>query len=142
MSPFITDSELLAERIHDVVGRNSVEVLFFSDSPLRQVDRGDRYAKRFRYEPPIGGTPVVVLTDLGIAGQSSTSFGAKEAEWLRFARLVRSAECPILTFTPYGPKRWPPALKRLMHILHWDRATNVSIVRRAVGRGLELKGQT
>lgn len=142
MSPFITDRELLVELIRDVVGRDSVEILYFSDSPLRQVDRGDRYAKRFRYGPPTAGTPVVVLTDLGIAGQSSTSFGAKEEEWLRFARLVRGAECPVLAFTPYGPKRWPPALKNLMYILQWDRGTNVSIIRRAVGRGLELKGQT
>jgi hypothetical protein len=141
MSPFITDRELLVELIRDVVGRDSVEIFFFSDSPLRQVDRGDRYANRFRYEPPTAGTPVVVLTDLGIAGQSSTSFGAKEEEWLRFARLVRGAECPVLAFTPYGPKRWPPALKKVMYILQWDRATNVSIIRRAVGRGLELKGQ-
>jgi hypothetical protein len=142
MSPFITDRELLVGLIRRVVGCDSAEILYFSDSPLRKVDRGDRFSKRFRYEPPTAGTPVVVLTDLGIAGQSSTSFGAKEEEWLRFVRLVHGAECPVLAFTPYGPKRWPPALKKRMYILQWDRATNVSVIRRAVGRGLELKRQT
>ena len=80
-----------------------------------------------------------MLTDLGLAGRSSRRFGATEAEWLKFAKLVRGAECPLLALTPYGPVRTPRRLRDAMYVLLWDRVTNVSRVRSTVGHGLELE---
>ena len=140
MRPFAADRDLLLDDIRAVVGRDRMELLYFADTPLRQVDRGDRYGHRFAYEAPPAGTPVVVLSDLGLAGRGAGRFGASAEEWLKFARLVRGAECPLLALTPYGAHRWPRTLSALMHILPWDRSTNVSAVRRVIGHGLEVKG--
>ena len=139
MLPFSADQELLYEAIHEVVGWDRVETLYFDDSPLHKMYEGDRYGKTLGYAPPTPGTPVVVLTDLGLAGRRSTRFGATETEWLKFAKLVRGAECPLLALTPYGPVRTPRRLRDAMYVLLWDRVTNVSRVRSTVGHGLELE---
>ena len=138
MLPFSADQELLCGAIHEVVGQDRVETLYFDDSPLRKMNEGDRFGRQFAYEPPTPRTPVIMLTDLGLAGRRSTAFGASTAEWLEFAKIVRGAGCPLLALTPYGSKRTPRRLRKTMYILPWDRITNVSLVRRTVGLGLEL----
>lgn len=139
MLPFSADQELLCEAIHEVVGRDRVETLYFDDCPLDKMYEHDRYGKVFAYAPPTPGTPVVMLTDLGLACRHSMRCGAPEAEWLKFAKLVSGAECPLLALTPYGPARTPSRLRDAMYVLLWDRVTNVSLVRSTVGHGLELE---
>jgi len=142
MLPFSADQELLYEAIHEVVGWDRVETLYFDDCPLDKMYEGDRYGKALAYVPPTPGTPVVMLTDLGLAGRRSTRFGASESEWLKFAKLVRGAECPLLALTPYGPARTPRRLRDAMYVLLWDRVTNVSRVRSTVGHGLQLESRS
>lgn len=134
--PFYRDQESLRRQIQMVVGRDRVETLFFADLPLGGIGPGSRRTWRRRYTPPAAGTPVVLLTDLGIAGRRAFGVGAAAADWSVFADRVRDAGCPLLALVPYGPARWPAGLQQCMTILSWDRSTTVSTIRKTVGYGL------
>ncbi len=140
MMPFARDMEHLFRLILDVVGRDRVEVLHFAACPLRGNGPRSRLQWRRRYDPPAAGTPVVLLTDLGIARRRDLTAGAGEGEWLRFVSIVRAAGCPLLALVPYADTgdRWPRRLRRFMHILPWDRSTTASQVRRTIGKGLRV----
>jgi hypothetical protein len=137
--PYYGDQESVRDEILGIVGRDRVETLYFSDSPLRGFGAGSRSGWKRPYEPPAAGTPVVVVTDLGIGRGRNPDMGAGVEEWLRFAEAVHSAECPLLALVPYGEPRWPGELRKAMYILCWDRGTHVSLVRRIVGHGLEVR---
>jgi hypothetical protein len=134
LMPFARDQEHLLENILNVVGRDRVQQLRFADSPLWGCGPESRFTWG-RYAPPTPGTPVVLLTDLGIAGRRDPTIGAPEDEWLEFAARVRAANCPLLAIIPYVDwRRWPTRLRRVMTILAWDRSTTVSKVRNTIGR--------
>ncbi len=137
--PYYGDQELIRHEILGIVGRDRVETLYFSDSPLRGFGPGSRSRWQRPYQPPAAGTPVVVVTDLGIGRRRNPRMGAREEEWLRFAEAVSDAECPLLALVPYAEPRWPIALRKAMYILSWDRGTHVSLVRRTVGHGLQVR---
>ncbi len=136
--PYYADQELIRDEILGIVGRDRVETLYFADSPLRGYGPGSRSRWRRPYLPPAAGTPVVVLSDLGLARRREPSIGADEAEWLDFAERVHGAECPLLALLPYGESRWPVSLRKAFYLLTWDRATHVSMIRRIVGHGLQV----
>lgn len=137
MWPFHDDQRRLERSILAVAGRDRVETLYFADSPLRGSGPAGRDTWR-GYTPPAAGTPAVVLTDLGLARRHRPDIGATEDEWLRFAKLLRGTECPVLAILPYGQRRWPAPLRRAFAMLPWDRGTSVSLVRRLLGHGLEV----
>jgi hypothetical protein len=118
MSPYFRDQSWLAEWTARVIGRQRLELGSFAGVPQRGLLRGLK--RRHLYRPPARGTPIVLLTDLGIASPALDD-AAGPAEWLAFAALARSAGCPLIAFVPYPPERWPPLLQRAMTILRWDR---------------------
>jgi len=77
------------------------------------------------------GTPLVVVTDLGISGPAVNADRADVGEWLRFAQLVRESGSELIALVPFEAGRWPPALARAMTMIHWSERTNVGAVRRA-----------
>lgn len=136
MEPFASDQIFLRDEILKVVGKDKSEVLAFSGSPLRGVGVGlqENWAD---YEPPIPGTPVLVLTDLGI-GQPEFFFERADVhEWLEFAALIRKCSCPLIAFVPYPETRWPN-IRQALSILQWDRPTNASTVRSLVQTRLRV----
>lgn len=82
---------------------------------------------------------MLLLTDLGLGGPPFSSERATWQKWLEFADVVRKAGCPLVACVPQSPSRWPPELKRVMKIVHWDRPTTAAMVRHLVGRGHEVK---
>lgn len=126
MMTFVRDQAWLLREIRNVVGEDRLEVLRFTGSPVRGAGRGARPWPV--YAPPPPGTPVVLLTDLGICQPSLAADWAGEEEWATFAAAVSRAGCPLLAFVPYGPERWPPRLAPLMNIFQWDRGTTASAV--------------
>jgi len=138
MAPFIGDQVSMQKELAHVVGRDRVQTLRFSGCPLRGAGAGPATSWA-AYRPPPAGTPVVLLSDLGIGGPLVGGDRAGVDEWLGFARLVRKARCPLVAFVPYAAPRWPRALAPLLTIIHWDRTTTVSAVRSRVGRAHEVK---
>jgi hypothetical protein len=137
MMPFIRDQAWLQKEIQQVVGKNHVELRRFVGSPLRR-GAGSESKPWKDYAPPMPGTPVVVLTDLGICQPILGDDWADVQEWQRFGVAVQHAHCPLIAFVPYGESRWPTELRRYMTIIQWDRKTTAPIIRSIVGDGLEV----
>ncbi len=136
MLPYASDRSELLSAVERSVGREQTEVVMFAGTPLRKAGRGPRH-RWGRWAPPPRGTPVLLLTDLGIGGPLLSRDRATLGEWLRFREEVRRAGCPLLAFVPYEPRRWPVELVRGMTVLPWDRGVTVSVVRHAVRPGVK-----
>jgi hypothetical protein len=135
MTPFLRDQRWLEERIRRVVGVERVEARRFSACPLRGSGRGPVTDWERPYRPPPAGTPVVLLTDLGIGRPPGWDEWAGVDEWLRFADQVRRARCRPIAFVPYQPRRWPARLVRAMTVIQWDRTTTVASARQRARAG-------
>ncbi len=121
---------LLVRHLDDILGDDSLEVLSFAGCPSRGMGSGPRLTWRPWTSRRLG-TPVVVVTDLGIGGPLMDPDRATVSEWLRFARRVREATCELIALVPYEAGRWPPVLARAMSVIHWSERTSVGSVRRA-----------
>ena len=120
MAPFAEDQGRLLEDVRNLVGVDSLAVYWFEGCPLRGVYAAGQDAAE-PYPPPLPGTTVLLLTDLGIAHTPMDIRPAQPAEWRRFARAVQEAGGRLVAFVPYSPERWPPSLHRIMTIALWDR---------------------
>lgn len=136
MTPFARDQNSLQKEIVQLAGLDRVEIMRFAASPLRGA--GNARKPWPEYRPPLPGTPVVLVTDLGICQPMFADDWASPAEWLSFCQLAHQAGCPLIAFVPYQPSRWPPELTQAMTIIQWDRKTNAGTVRSIVGQGLDV----
>jgi hypothetical protein len=138
MLPFARDRAELVEAIQHLVPRT--ELKMFVGCPSRGSGSGARSQKGWpRWRPPARGTPVVLLSDLGLGGPQLSLDRALSAEWLAFCARARRAGCPLVAFVPYERQRWPRPLARAMILVTWDRGTTAGQVRHAVGPGLEVE---
>lgn len=140
MEPFFGDQAQLQAEIVKVVGRERTEVLSFAGCPLWGAGVGlrDEWGD---YRPPPRGTPVVLLTDLGVGRPALAAERAGVRDWLAFNARLRKAGSAAVAFVPYASARWPPRLGRAMAILHWDHTTTAATVKSVVGLGLKVNGE-
>jgi hypothetical protein len=134
MLPFLEDQRSLASALDDILSDECLEVLYFAACPSRGVGAGARDEWR-AWRPPPAGTPVLVVTDLGIGGPRLDDDRAGVAEWLGFAHVAASEGHRLLCLVPCQATRWPAALARAMTLIHWSERTTVAPVRRAVREG-------
>ena len=134
MSPYTADRDQLLDGLRRILGPTRMEVLRFAGDPLRRAGAGPRTGWR-PWRPPPPGTPVLVLSDLGIGGPPLDAERASVEAWVRFARGARDARCPVVALVPFGPARWPRALADAMLLVHWSERLTAGAVQRAVGRG-------
>lgn len=120
MTPFLADQAAMTGWIQAVAGAQRVQVESFIGSPRQGVLDG--FNERRKHSFPSPGTPIVLLSDLGIGRPPALDDAAPVDEWLAFAQAARQAQCPVLAFVPYAPGRWPRRLRRVMTMLQWDRA--------------------
>jgi hypothetical protein len=136
MMSFSRDVEEIVARISEVVGRDRTQTLRFAGSPLRGAGPGSLSTWRKPYPVPSAGTPVVLLSDLGLTRGALRRDGARVREWLRFAARLRAVGCAAIVLAPVPPERWPAALVHAMQILAWDRTTTAGRAHRlAAGEG-------
>jgi hypothetical protein len=129
MMPFAYDAQEIVAQLRSVVGRDNLAVAAFEETPLSDVGSA-RLRRRVPWEPPAPGTPILVITDLGLTQKYGDVRGAAESEWLEFAARCRAAGCAVTVLVPRGEADWPPPLRRAFTILPWDRRTTVSVVLR------------
>lgn len=134
MLPYAADRGELSVAIQRIAGKEQTELLRFAGTPLRGAGPGPRH-RWGRWVPPPRGTPVLLLTDLGLGGPLLSHDRAPLGEWLRFSEEARRGGCPLLAFVPYEPERWPAELARVITLLPWDRGTTVSAIAKRVRRG-------
>jgi hypothetical protein len=127
MTPYRRDQEWLAEQILNVAGAPSVETLFFRGTPLRGAGSGPDFTWP-AFQPPHAGTPVLVLTDLGIGRPARVVDRAAPDEWLEFFDGVRAAGSSVVAFVPYELRRVPPSMTARCSVIPWDRRTTAASV--------------
>jgi hypothetical protein len=131
MSPYRADIDGLVEAVGDLMADDQFTQRYFTGCPTRGcVVPGQGEMKP--WAPPPRGTPVLVFGDLGIGRPPGIEEPPSVAEWLEFADRAATAGCRVVALVPYGPRRWPRALARAVHIVHWDRRTTAAIVRRGL----------
>ncbi|MFE0516711.1 hypothetical protein [Streptomyces sp. NPDC058964] len=131
MTPFQDDRRWLQGLLGSVAGRDRVEVLRFTGSPLRGVAHGTLFGLR-AYRAPAPGTPVVLVSDLGrvrprFAGRAT----AGAAEWLEFADRVLHAGCPTVCLSPFPATAYPSALAGRIALIPFDRRISLRHAREA-----------
>ena len=134
MDPFLDDKGQILTAISQVVGVPRLRVFHFIGCPTRGVFSA-RQDEASLWSPPPHGTPVVLISDLGIGGSLLDRDHSTRGEWLGMAQRCRAKSCPVLAFVPFAPDRWDRELARRITMIHWDRRTTAGTVRRAVGPG-------
>jgi hypothetical protein len=137
MIPYARDQAWLQNEVQKVVGYEKAQALRFVGTPLRGAGIGER-SRWAQYQPPASGTPVLLLTDLGICHSASSADWTSDSDWQSFAEVVKRAGCPLIAFVPYAPSRWPRSLARSMILIQWDRPTTIATVRSLVRRAREV----
>ncbi|WP_406299093.1 hypothetical protein OG948_27945 [Embleya sp. NBC_00888] len=137
MRPFRFDQRWLRELADAVVGRGRVEVLRFQGTPWRGVRAVGRRGP-VAYRAPAAGTPVVLVSDLGLRRLPfSAAAAAGSAEWRDWIDGVRRAGCPVVCLTPYEARAHPWALRRRVAMVPLDRRTSIRAARRETRRAGE-----
>jgi hypothetical protein len=128
MLPFRADLVEIVAQVRRVVGVDRVTVMRFAGDPA--IAGPGRRRTWTAYEPPSWPRPVLVVTDLGLGPEHDG--GASPDDWLRFARQVRRAGCPLVALTPVPSSSVPTALRRAMSVVEWHRRTSAASVAGAV----------
>lgn len=116
--PFWEDFNSLLARLHNIRGEAGVELLMVRGSPESGCERwrAPRPRPPYPYQLPENGTPLLILSDLGLLGTD-----AERAAWANFGRnLVMQGLCPVV-LTPTPRRFWDPALLHWFRPVCWDR---------------------
>ena len=134
MLPFLTDINGIMRHFREVVGEDRLTILRFANCPLRGAGKGHlrTWSNYISEHTPPPMTRVVSITDLGIGNPPAGDPPASPIEWLDFARHLQRANCSLLVLIPYGPSRWPEAIKKEIPVVHWDPATGVGQIVRLI----------
>jgi hypothetical protein len=124
MEPFADDQQGMADLVRRLVGDALVDVRRIHEAP----DPDDPVEP---WEPPPPGTPVLALTDLGLAGRVERGTAELIAAWQFTAGTLAARGSGLAALIPYPTARWPALLTACMRLVHWDRTTTTAQARRA-----------
>jgi hypothetical protein len=128
MTLFSRDVKQLVREIQNVIGETRVELRLFAHCPSRGAGAPGQKPLP-AYTAPAAGTPILMLTDLGIGAEPIAR--ATQGEWDRFFAATNAAACPVYALVPYPSSRWPETLAAQIACVLWDPATTVQHARRA-----------
>ena len=142
MEPFYLDQLFLEQQILKVIGTDRTQVFLFSGLPewgIKEVVVDDWTYYR---NPPVG-TPVLLLTDLGIGCASPGTERVSQADWVRFSKKLSKNESSVVALVPYSLKRIPTILKKAMRVVSWDRTTTILSLKKSLNFRISASsGQT
>lgn len=133
MDPYSADIADVVRVVSQVVGTPRTQLLRFSRTPLTVTPSRAPAAESWR--APALGTPVFIISDLGIGGDALGEARPPRRDWLELARRARSAGCAVVALVPFAPDRWDPQVARVIMHIHWDHRMTAGAVRRAIGPG-------
>lgn len=133
MAPFAPDVAQFMARLGMLVAPERIALLSFRGNPMRGCGEGD--GDPAPWQPPPAGTPVLLLTDLGLGARSQAPRGSSVEAWVGFTEAARAAGVTVRALVPYPRERWPKALAERLRAVHWDRRTSAAMVQRAVLQG-------
>jgi hypothetical protein len=121
------DQEDILPCIRDVASESLTRIWYFQGNP-RWV-YADSPSDVVAYQPPTIGTPVLLISDLGIRAALSRGPLALR-HFVDLGRALVRLGCPPVALVPYPKARWPKAVDRYMTLVHWDRRTSARAVSR------------
>ncbi|SDW69620.1 formylglycine-generating enzyme family protein [Thiocapsa roseopersicina] len=113
--PYWDDQEAVRHRLQQLFPRYAVEHALWFEG-LKQPVWAEKTHRREPYRPPIPGSLVVVLGDLGCLLRGAV---AERRHWLELGRRLRADRCRILALTP--APRCPAELQSVWTLLTWER---------------------
>jgi hypothetical protein len=130
MDPFRVDIVDLLDSLARAVGPHRLSIRAFRSCPSMGVMDLETAATT-RYRPPSNGTPVLAVTDLGMAEQRARGGMLPETDWLDFAGQLRAGGSPLLVLMPCPPSQAPLAIRRSIKLVIWDRHTGARLTERS-----------
>ena len=124
MEPFADDQQALVDLVRRLAGDALVDVRTFHEVP----DPADLVDP---WDPPPPGTPVLALTDLGLAGQNERGTLSLATAWKSAAATLAMRGSNLIALIPYPATRWPAQFRACMRLVLWDRSTTAAYARQA-----------
>ncbi|MCI5168109.1 MAG: hypothetical protein D3903_18985, partial [Candidatus Electrothrix sp. GM3_4] len=112
---FWNDFYDLVERLQGMRGRVGLDLLCFEDGPLESCTAFDleRRNRQIPYRPPELGTPILILSDLGLLNK-------REQSWLILGRRLQRAGLRPVVLMPCPERYWHGELAELFQLVVWD----------------------
>jgi hypothetical protein len=136
MEPFLGDSRQLTDALRSIASRHSVAILGFELNPMHVTSPlsvlGDEDSRDVAELLPRSGTPLLIVTDLGIGVARHGPFPVRPEAWLRHHAAARRAGCWPIYLVPYPVDRWPSDLRQLPAV-YWHDDLRTSELASAVG---------
>jgi hypothetical protein len=129
MEPYADDLDYLTAQFIDVAGRDQVEQRTFVGTPLRGLDPDVFTGEVAEWKRPPPNALVLVLTDLGVGGQSRSRDRASASEWRATAAAVVAIPAELRVVTPFRPARWPRGITEIAQIVSWDTLVDLERLR-------------
>jgi hypothetical protein len=130
MMVFYSDQSALRRDIEGIGGRERTTVLRCDAFPPKRIS--ELSTTRWRpYAPPIAGTPVIVVSDLGMSRGAFPLDAPAEAAWDGFIGSLAKVGCPVAALVPCEPALYPGFVRARLPLLLWDASTRPSDATRA-----------
>lgn len=130
MAPLATDREQVRRGLVHLLGADRVQTLGFAGCPTRKSGEGLRGAWELGWQAPAPGVPIVVVSDMGLAGIGFGEDWASPAEWGRFAELACVNGNSVVVLSPFGADRWPESLAHAFTWVPWAEALSAAQLNR------------
>ncbi len=130
MEPFRLDTAQLARAFVRTIGAARVSLRTFHGLPAWDCQG---VTEAIAYRPPLPGTPILVLSDLGLEPRCPQERAPSSGEWLEFLQRLARARCTCTVILPRDLEELPHELRRApAQWVAWSRATRVSRLTRAM----------
>jgi hypothetical protein len=132
MTPWRDDLRILTHQLEKVVGRENVLVHEFNEFPLE----AQYWTSDFERRPwqPKSGTPVLVVTDLGLP--FSHSAYRLQLRWREFIQRCQQAAIPLILLIPWEYGGFvEKALGHYPYLFPWSPRTTASQIKGLIGPG-------
>jgi len=129
--PYWLDQDYVTEMLRQIYPPYGVTVARISDGESEPVIRWPE-SRRGRYEPPLPGTMVLVLGDLGCLANEGEPL---QRFWLHWGRQLRERHMPAVALVPGQIKEMPRDLTRVWTVVRWDVAS-VAVPEMAFGEAV------
>lgn len=111
---FWNDFYELVEQLQGMRGKMGLDLLCFEEGPLQPCTAFERREQQLPYRPPEPGTPILILSDLGLLNKC-------EQGWLILGRRLQRAGLRPVVLMPCPERFWRGEVAELFQLKVWDR---------------------
>ncbi|WP_320043445.1 formylglycine-generating enzyme family protein [uncultured Desulfobacter sp.] len=138
MVPFRKDFYILHRGISKLRGKTGYHGVIVADSPLCKVRMIGGKSQKAYFPIPLPGTPVLILSGLGLLSDQ----GHIQKAWKMLGRRFKRQGIRPVVLTPASPEFWDGDHRKYFSMVFWDKHTRLSGNHYASGSpGLQPSGQ-